>query len=121
MIVDTEIHVVPYSNFNLLFFTCSYDLRKYGDVGIITDNLKCTEHVESNMDGSWTKKLRELCILYTTNFDLEHISNNYANKSDELIRNLCQGSGIYRDCQNVEKHYPIENLQFFLECSNCDC
>ncbi|KAJ8960630.1 hypothetical protein NQ318_013922 [Aromia moschata] len=66
----------------------NYDLRKYDDTNLVTDNFKCTEHVGSNMDGNWTKK----------------------------------GTGIFRDCLNVEENLPIESIQQLGECShNCKC
>ncbi|XP_018563453.1 uncharacterized protein LOC108904863 [Anoplophora glabripennis] len=68
----------------------NYDLRRCKEFSLVTDKFKCTEHVRSTMDGGWTKKLRELCSLYTAHMDLEHISNIYTNNTQELSSHLCK-------------------------------
>nr|XP_023013643.1 uncharacterized protein LOC111503538 isoform X1 [Leptinotarsa decemlineata] len=93
----------------------NFHLRKYNQSNLVTNKLKCTEHVITNMDGNWTKKLREKCKLYTSYMDLSHISNDYVNKTDELTKNLCSGSGVFRDCHNIELG-ELKKILSELEC-----
>ncbi|CAG9857867.1 unnamed protein product [Phyllotreta striolata] len=96
----------------------NYGLRKFNDDCIITDKLACTEYVHSDMDGSWTKKLREMCKLFVSYMDLDNILNDAVDDLNALPQKLCSGSGIFRDCVNV----GAENYTKVLESSSgCNC
>ncbi|XP_030755517.1 uncharacterized protein LOC115881931 isoform X2 [Sitophilus oryzae] len=82
----------------------NFDLREYKSHHIITDDFRCTHHVESNMDGNWTKKLRELCKLYTSRVNIEDISFNVLDSVGNLTDTFCRSTGIFRDCLKINSH-----------------
>ncbi|KAG5887599.1 hypothetical protein JTB14_025758 [Gonioctena quinquepunctata] len=99
----------------------NFDLRKYDDNSLVTNKLKCTEHINTKMDGNWTKKLREMCNLYTSYMDLKHLSNDYVDKTGEITTNLCSGTGIFRDCQNIEYEGISRIMDELSCCDDCKC
>ncbi|CAH1183311.1 unnamed protein product [Ceutorhynchus assimilis] len=85
----------------------NFDLRSYGNHKIITNNFECTKHVTSSMDGSWTKKLRDICSLYISRADTKTISLTVLDSMGNLTDIFCRGTGIFRDCSNIKSHENI--------------
>ncbi|XP_057655311.1 uncharacterized protein LOC130893322 [Diorhabda carinulata] len=99
----------------------NFDLRKCNEDILITNKVLCTEHVRSNMDGSWTRKLREMCHLYTSYLDLNSTSYDFVVNLEELPNKLCRSSGIFRDCINIGEE-TFKNLTSEINlCEQCNC
>ncbi|XP_076257586.1 uncharacterized protein LOC143194778 [Rhynchophorus ferrugineus] len=90
----------------------NFDLREYKNKTILTDDFRCSRHVETNMDGNWTKKLRELCQLYISRINLQTIGFTILDSCGNITDTICRGNGIFRDCFSI--HY--ENQETDLEC-----
>ncbi|XP_044259707.1 uncharacterized protein LOC123008134 [Tribolium madens] len=79
----------------------NYDLRKFKQYQIVTDDFSCSTHVRTKMDGKWTEKLREICQIYSNYMDVQYLLNDYLKGIDDIAKYLCSNNGIFRDCSSL--------------------
>ncbi|XP_015840509.1 uncharacterized protein LOC103313587 isoform X2 [Tribolium castaneum] len=79
----------------------NYDLRKFKQYQIVTDDFSCSTHVHSKMDGRWTEKLREICQNYSNYMDVQYLLNDYLKGVEDIAKYLCSNNGIFRDCSSL--------------------
>ncbi|KAL3280092.1 hypothetical protein HHI36_017598 [Cryptolaemus montrouzieri] len=84
-----------------------YDLRKYRSLYILTDNHKLTTHVNTELNGKWPDKLREISCLFRDHMDINDLYKHYLDGPFHMTDYLCRNGGIFRDCLNVEMEEAV--------------
>ncbi|KAK9871149.1 hypothetical protein WA026_011431 [Henosepilachna vigintioctopunctata] len=80
----------------------NYDLREYKSLHILTNNHKLTTHVNTEMNGKWPEKLREITCLFKEHIDVNNLYKHYIDGPFNMTDYLCRNGGIFRDCINVQ-------------------
>ncbi|GJQ86984.1 hypothetical protein Trydic_g12570, partial [Trypoxylus dichotomus] len=79
----------------------NYDLREFDGNRLITKSSTSNTHVNSEMNGKWTKILRSLCKIYIHHLPINHILQKYKIGTINITEHICNGDGIFRDCGNL--------------------
>ncbi|XP_072395619.1 uncharacterized protein [Diabrotica undecimpunctata] len=98
-----------------------FDLRRYNDFIVISNKLACSDHVRTEMDKTWTNKLREICNLYISYMNVENISANLPTSFKDISTSLCSTGGVFRDCINIDDDTYKKVLNELNNCENCNC
>ncbi|KAJ9579976.1 hypothetical protein L9F63_004359 [Diploptera punctata] len=83
-----------------------YGLYEIAGHKIISEPLPSAKYVASELDGLWTKKLKELCHYYLDEYGEVALYKIWLQDeyypARDMINKLCRSDRVFRDCMNIK-------------------